>query len=320
MEYGSIPEVDRPVARLVLGSMHLGDHDMEALRKLLDAYIEAGGNAVDSARIYRGGGTERGLGQYMRERGCREELTLIGKGGHPGPDGPRLRPEDLDDDLAVSLDRLGVETIDIYLLHRDDPSIPAGELIDYLNRKKSEGLIGAFGGSNWTSARIEEANAYAAANGLEGFVVSSPQLSLAKAKEPRWPGCVSVTSSEELAWYERTQMCLLSWSSQAGGFFTGRFARGAVNDPEMARVYDSPENWERLDRAQRLARGRGASANEIALAWVLRQPFPTFAVIGPQNAQELHASAKALEVALTPEEAAWLDLAGPPPQGLGPGA
>ena len=117
-----------------------------------------------------------------------------------------------------------------------------------------------------------------------------------------WPDSVHASDLGSRAWYERTGMPLFAWSAQAAGFFAG------VDVPDVARVYESRGNRERLRRATELAQARGCAANHIALAWVLNQPFPTYALIGPRTVAELEDSIAALEVELTPAECAWLDL------------
>jgi 1-deoxyxylulose-5-phosphate synthase len=136
---------------------------------------------------------------------------------------------------------------------------------------------------------------------------NSPNLSLAKPNEPRWAGCISA-DADYIAWHERSNLPLLSWSSQAGGFFTGRFAPDKLDDQEAVRVYYSDANWKRYRRAAELAEAKGVTANQIALSYVLHQPFPTCAIIGPNRVEELHSSAEALGVELSPQEILWLDL------------
>ncbi len=309
MEYGRVPGVDKPCARLVLGSLVFRLDRMDLVRELLDAYVALGGNVVDTAYSYNGGQSEQAIGQWLQERGNRHQMVILTKGAHPDATGPRVTPEHIEHDLMCSLERLQTDYIDLYMLHRDNPELPVGPIMECLNEHKRAGRIRALGASNWTPERIAEANAYAAAHGLDGFVASSPHISLAKAKEPLWPGCVSVTR-ESQAWYVANQFPAFAWSSQARGFFTGRYAPGQFGERDVARVYDRPDNWERLRRAQELAARRGATANQVALAWVLAQPYPTFALIGPASRQELEDSVGALRLRLTPEEVAWLDLAG----------
>jgi aryl-alcohol dehydrogenase-like predicted oxidoreductase len=256
---------------------------------------------IDTAHVYEGGDAERLLGQWFRDRpGMRERVVLVTKGAHPDGDRVRVTPADIASDLSDSVERLG-GPVDLYLLHRDDPAVDVGELVDGLDAHRRAGDIRAFGVSNWTLARIDEANAYAAARGVAGISCNSPHLSLAVQNEAPWPGCLSAADDESRAWHTRTGMPLLAWSAQAGGFFAG--AGG-----DSSRVYESDANRERRARAEQLGRGTGHTANAVALAWVLAQPFPTVAVIGPHSVEHLHASLAALDVELTAEEVRWLNL------------
>jgi len=220
--------------------------------------------------------------------------------------------EDITCDLRDTMARLH-GPVDVYLLHRDDPEQPVGRLLEALEEHRAAGRIATYGASNWTPERLDEAARYAHDHGLAGFCCSSPQMSLARQNEPQWPGTVSAASPGARRWYERTQVPVLAWSSQARGFFTGSFSPEVEDDREVTRVYYSPGNWERLSRARELGRRHGASANVVALAWVLQQPFPVYAVIGPRTVDELRDSLPALQLELTAAELAWLDLAGERP-------
>ncbi|WP_432432780.1 aldo/keto reductase [Cohnella rhizoplanae] len=306
MDTISVAGLDQPVSKLILGSMLLNDERMDIAAELLDAYAAIGGNAMDTAQVYgpRGMGA---IGKWSAERGNRAGLVLIVKGAHHDEKGPRVTRSAVEADLAYSLGLLQTDYADIFMLHRDDPDKPVGEIVEMLQAPLEAGICRALGASNWTTARLAAANAYAAEHGLTGFACNSPNLSLAAANEPRWPGCVS-TDADDLAWHARTQLPLLSWSSQAAGFFTGRYAPDRRDNEEIARVYYSDDNWERYRRASLLGETKGADANQVALAYVLHQSFPTCALIGPANADELRSSAKALDVSLTPGEIRWLDL------------
>jgi 1-deoxyxylulose-5-phosphate synthase len=311
MKYATIPGLDRPASRVVLGSMAMMPRQQDLTDALLEGFLARGGNLIDTAHIYRGGGSERAIGDWLRRRGRREEVLLLTKGAHHGPDGrKRVDPAEIAFDLGQSLERLGTPFVDLYLLHRDDPAVPAGEVVAALHHHQQAGRIRAYGGSNWSHERIQEANDVARERGLTPFAASSPNLSLAVPKEPMWPDCVSVSGdATALAWYRRTGFPLLSWSSQAGGFFSGRFRRDAPDDPSLVRVYDDDANWERYRRAERLGAELGKTPIQIALAWVLGQPeLRTFALIGPRSPEELESSLDAAEIELTPEQVAWLNL------------
>ncbi|MBB6672456.1 aldo/keto reductase [Cohnella nanjingensis] len=292
-----------------LSRLIMGTGDLRKLNgtEMLDAFADAGGTTIDTAHQYTQ--AEKILGAWMRERGNRERLVILTKGAHhdDGSPGARVNPEAIRKDLNESLERLGTTYIDLYALHRDDPEAPVGPIVEELNRHLADGRIRAFGASNWTRERIQEANDYAEAHGLSGFSFSSTNLALATANEPRWPGCVAADEATR-EWHERTQIPLLAWSAQAGGFFSGLFSPEDRSNAEMARVYYSNDNWRRYERARRLAADKGVSATQIALAYVLQRPYPTAAIIGPRSEAELKDSLEAERLALTGPELAWLNL------------
>jgi aryl-alcohol dehydrogenase-like predicted oxidoreductase len=274
----------------------------EAPFELLDAWLEAGGDVIDTARRYDD--AEEVIGRWLRERDCRERITLATKGCHYNltTGESRVRPEVIAADLSTSLERIGVDSVDLYWLHRDDPAVPVGPLVDALNRELAAGRIHAFGASNWTPARLSEAAAYAERNGLESFSCSSVELGLAVPAVEPWPGCVSVHDPASTAWYEARQLPVVAWSAQSAGFFAG------VASDHVRRVYTTVENTERRARATQLGRDNGCTATQIALSWVLRRPYPVTAVIGPRTIRQLRESVEAVEIELTPDECAWLDL------------
>lgn len=311
MRFGAIPGVTKPVSRIVFGCGGLRLDNREKTHTLLDAFHQAGGTALDTAFNYgRNGASERAVGQWIAERGVRSDVVIITKGAHHDAEWrPRVRPEVITQELTTSLERLGTDYVDLYLLHRDDPQAPVGPIIDCLNEHLVAGRIRAFGGSNWTPRRIEEANAYAAAHGLHGMVASSPNLALAVAKDPPHMGHATVSGdAEALQWYERTRFPLFAWSAQAQGFFS---ERGNPDNPEARthfRRYDDPRNWERWRRVHELASKRGRTPTQIALAWVLDLPLEVYAVVGPGTVPHLEDTLAAQDASLTPAEIAWLDL------------
>lgn len=281
--------------------------NMDYVTRLSDAYIEMGGNAFDTAHQYVG--SEEALGLWMEKRKIRDHIMILTKGCHPddGSPGPRVSAKHLKEDLFESLERLRTPYVDMYALHRDDPSVPVGEVIEVLNEVKRNGYVGAFGASNWSLDRIIEANQYAREHHLVGFSFTSPNLSLAKPLEPQWPGCVSA-DERYCSWHEQFQIPLLAWSSQAGGFFSGKFTPDRLDHKEMVRIYYSDDNWERSRRAGILAERLGVPKTQIALAYVLHQPFPVCALIGPENVEEMKSSFEAANVNLSKSNLAWLEL------------
>ncbi len=301
--YRSIPRLERPLSRMVLGTdLNGAIIPQPSAFALFDYFLEHGGNTFDTAFIYGEGIGETVLGHWMAQRGVRKEVNLLAKGAHT----PNCLPEKIGEQLSISLDRLQSDHAEIYLLHRDNPQIPAGEFVDALNREVNAGRIRLFGGSNWTLERIDEANAYAAAHGLQGFEAVSNQYSLARMVEPIWGGCVSSSDAASRQWLTRAQMPLFAWSSQSRGFFV-RGAEDFLGDPELTRCWYAPDNFERLARVRELAARKGTLPIHLAAAWVLAQPSPLFALIGPWTLAEMASSFKAFEITLSPEELAWLN-------------
>jgi aryl-alcohol dehydrogenase-like predicted oxidoreductase len=124
---------------------------------------------------------------------------------------------------------------------------------------------------------------------------------------PIWPGCITSSTDEWKAWLTERQMPNFAWSSQGRGFFTDRAGRGKTDNDELVRVWYSDKNFGRRDRAVELAKRLGKSPIHIALAYVLNQPFPSIPLIGPRTLGELDDSLKALDIALSPDDLAWLD-------------
>src|ERR1700722_8174619 len=184
----NIPNTDLTVSSLCYGVMrfvarlHGGD-----MHELYRVYCEAGVNFFDTAHCYAcwvpngNGCSERSLGECLRKFGNRGEVVISTKGAHPnqGPVYPRpddcMTPGVIGSDITESLERLQIDRIDLYTLHRDDLRHPVGEIIETLNAEIARGRLRYIGASNWTVDRIAEANAYAAAHGRQGFVASSPQ-------------------------------------------------------------------------------------------------------------------------------------------------
>ena len=317
MQYGTVTGVDKQVTRLVQGTIPLSsDREAESMA-LLDVVYETGGRAFDTAHGYGNGDCERVLGRWYGSRGVRDELVVVGKGAHPYNGRVRVTPEDITSDLHESLERQGTDFFDIYVLHRDNPDVPVGPIVEVLNDHKKAGKIGVFGGSNWAASRIAEANDYAKEQGLEPFRVSSPNFSLAVQIQPPWEGCLSISGEPGVAdrdWYAANGIPIFPWSSLAGGFFSGRFRRDNLDtfdeylDKLCVTSYCSEENFQRLDRVEETAKRYEMSIPQVAMAYVMSQPMEVFALVGCRTGAEFADNAAVLDRRLTEDELAWLDL------------
>ena len=309
--------------RLILGTMPLSNETPAArddADALLDAAFENGLSAVDTGHVYGGGASERAIGDWLERRGIADDVFVLSKGCHPDEAGPRVNPEALARDLAESLDRLRLPAVDLYMLHRDDPAVPVGEMVDAFAEHLAAGRLRAYGFSNWTRARIEEACDYAEANDRPLPAASSPNFSLADQVEDPWGGgCATLTgaaAAEDREWHRDTGMAVFAWSSLARGLFSGRVSRRALAaDPGLVdeacrTAYVHNVNLARLDRVIEFAEAGGASVPQIALAWVLAQDLPLHAIVGAATGEEVEDLAAAAALTLTDEEQKWLSNGG----------
>lgn len=302
----SLPGTEREVSIVTLGTSSFGR--LERAMPVYDQYAQRGGSFFDTAWVYglnyAPGCCESVLGTWIKRRGISEQVTVLVKGGHS----PYCTPAALGRQLSESLYRLQRDHADIYMLHRDDPTIPVGEFVDAIQDLVNDGLVRAYGFSNWTLDRVSQAIAYTRSRDYPTPAAISNQLSLAVMHQPVYPGCVHVSDAASRTWLEQTRMALVPWSSQARGVFTDVDSEAELQIGKLAASWYSPGNWQRVERARKIAADRGVLPVNIALAWVLHQPFPTFPIIGPRTVDELNSSLDALSVRLTGKEFAWLTL------------
>jgi aryl-alcohol dehydrogenase-like predicted oxidoreductase len=305
-----IPKTELSVSALCYGTAAWGHAVVgRQLDRLLNAFRDAGGNFLDTAHCYacwtpQGAGvSERAIADYIRRNGGRHELIVATKGGHPSFAGYRtvehyLSAQRVAADIDDSLARLDRDTIDVYLLHRDDPRMEVGEIVESLNAEVRGGRIRAFGASNWTTARIAEANAYAEAHGLRGFVVSEPQWSLGH-RNPGGDATLHFLDAEDHRWHSASQMPVMPYSSTAGGYF----ATGGRSHRDQ---FDNSISRGRLARAQQMAGELGCTPGQVAVAYLKHQPFPVVPILGTTQRRHLEDAIGALEVRLTAEQVNWL--------------
>lgn len=278
--------------------------DEPAAHRLLDRYVELGGRTIDTAHIYGFGASEQFIGSWLARTGGIDGLVIGTKGCHPPfPEmSPRrVTPDAIRNDLAESLDRLGVNRVPLYWLHRDDPAVPVDELLGALNDEIAAGRIGSIGCSNWTPARQDEARRAAGRLGLRGFCASQIGFSLAIPKVSDGALGERYGDAEARAWHERTQVPVAAYSPLAGGYFSPK-RMGRDLDPDhphegmLINVYDSPENRERRARAAETAQRLGVDLAAVAVRWVLERPFPTAAIIGPRDVAQLDSAWGAMRI------------------------
>ena len=306
----------RDVSILALGTADYGGTFPEAkAREFMDAYVEIGGNFIDTAHVYgdfatpKNGESEKVIGRWMEQRRNRDAIFLSTKGAHPRlstMNVGRLSRSEIRGDMAESLDALRTDHVDVYWLHRDDVSRPVGDVMETMQSLLDDGSTRLIGASNWSAARIREANAYAAGHGLTPFCANQPQFSLATQMIVEDPTLVPM-DAETYRLHVETGMICAPFSSQAKGFFSKLDALGADGLPDKARRrFLYPENLAIYDRLKALQAQTGYSVGALALAWLTAQPFPVFPLCGATKLSQIEAMKEAGSAVLTPEQRDFL--------------
>lgn len=315
MEYRKIPYVEKKLSALVFGCANAKMltkpklfHWNEVF-SLLDAALDAGINVFDTAENY--GASEVVLGTWLQKRKVRDDVVLLTKGCHPHGK-PRVTAEALKGDIEKSFRQLRTEYIDIYMLHRDHPDADIKEIVEVLNEYRKAGKIGAFGASNWTHSRIEEANEYALNKGLQPFSVSSPNFGPARQMADPWGGgCVSISgpdNEEARIWYQEKQIPVFAYSCLGRGMFSGKIKTSeleqtkSVLDKFAVKGYWCQENLDRLARMEKIAQDRSVSVSQVAIAWTLQQGFTVFPIITVSGAGRIKENVDAASLKLSESE------------------
>lgn len=317
MEYVTLPSTDLRVSRVCLGTGHFGGIFTEAEAfALMDEFFRLGGNFIDSAHVYCNwiadnprSSSEKMIGNWLTSRGVRDQMIIATKGAHPDLSSmhiPRMSRAEISQDVDESLEYLQTDRIDLYFLHRDDPSREVGEIVDSLNAQVAAGKIRYFGASNWTPARLQAAQEYAQQNGFMGFAANQPLWGLTLSNMHNIPDKTIVQLDEAgIEFHQRTGMAVIPYSSQGHGFFGKMASVGRENISKGdIRQFDNDTNTRRLPLIQALAAKYGVGINHIVLAYLYAQPFVTVPIIGPRRLDQLQDSAAHTDLRLTPEELA----------------
>ncbi len=259
--------------------------------ELMDAAWEFGITHFDTADAYGGGRSERAIGRWMASRGVRPRLTT--KTFNPMTAGADhgLRPERIARQLRASLDRLGVDRVDLYLAHDVDPDVPLAESLGAMEAARAEGLIGAYGVSNFGAAQLTAA----IAAGAPAAIQNGYSLLARDDEADLIPLCT------------RRQIAYLAFSPLAGGWLTGKYRSGEPF-PAGSRMTQRPGPYQAfvaapvfgaLGRLEAIAARRGTSLAGLALAWLLADERVAQIVVGPGRPQHLAPLGEALECPLT---------------------
>lgn len=309
------------VSAWCLGTMTFGkEADEAASFAIMDAYVAAGGNFLDTADVYSNGVSETIIGRWLKARPAAARQVLIAtKARFPTGNGPNdigLSRRHLGIALDESLARLDVERIDLYQMHAWDALTPLEETLRFLDDAVRAGKIGYYGFSNYLGWHIAKASEMAKRYQFAAPVTLQPQYNLLMrdVEVEIVPACLDAGIG------------LLPWSPLAGGWLTGKYKRDAApvgatrlgEDPKRGGEAYAPRaaqqrTWAVLDALEAVAKGRGVSMAEIALAWLVHRPSVTSVIVGARTVGQLEENLKADSIRLTPEEIAALDAPGAPP-------
>jgi len=261
---------------------------------LMDAAWESGIVHFDTADAYGGGRSEQAIGRWISSRGVRPRLTTKTFNPMQADADHGLEPDRIARQLRSSLDRLGVDQVDLYLAHDYDPAVPLAETLGAFGAAQADGLIGVYGVSNFDARQL----AAALAAGAPQAIQNNYSL-LARQDEP-----------EVLPLCAQRGVAYLAFSPLAGGWLTGKYRRDApypagsrmTQRPEPYREFVTGRTFEALGRLQAIAAGRGTSLAGLALAWLLADERVAQIVIGPGRPEHLAPVSEALDHPLTQEE------------------
>ncbi|HEY8317833.1 MAG TPA: aldo/keto reductase [Amnibacterium sp.] len=320
MRYRTLGNTGTVVSVQCLGTMTFGDEaDEETSGRIIEAFIEAGGNFLDTADVYSKGISEQVIGRWLASHATDAEQLVIATKGRfpmgPGANDYGASRRHLRDALDSSLARLGVDFVDLYQIHAFDALTPLEETLRFLNDAITAGKIGAYGFSNFTGWQLTKAAWIAKVHGWAPPVTLQPQYSL----------LVRGIEHEIVPAALDQAIGLLPWSPLAGGWLTGKYQRDAVptgatrlgTNPDRGMEAYGPRNedehtWRVLDAVEQVADATGATQAAVALAWLDAQPGVTSTILGARTVEQLQQNLAAVELALDDAQLATLTEASTP--------
>lgn len=320
MRYTTLGNTGTIVSTFALGTMTFGAEADEATsHALLDTYVRSGGNLIDTADVYSTGTSEEFIGHWLAAHPTdREQMVIATKGRFPmgaGPNDAGTSRRHLTRALDASLQRLGVDQIDLYQLHAWDAVTPLAETLRFLDDAIHNGKIAYYGFSNFLGWQLTKAVHVARAHGFTPPVTLQPQYSL----------LVREIESEIVPAALDAGLGLLPWSPLAGGWLTGKYHRntdptGATRlgeDPTRGMEAWEPRNkqdrtWSIIDAIGQVAAARGLNHAQVALAWLAARPAVTSIILGARTTTQLTDNLGAAEIELTTTEITHLDTISTP--------
>jgi aryl-alcohol dehydrogenase-like predicted oxidoreductase len=320
MDYRLLGRSGTVVSSLTLGTMTFGSEaDEPTSHAIIDAFVAGGGTFIDTADVYSGNESERIIGRWLRDHPTEaQQVVLTTKGRFPQGDGPNdlgLSRRHLRVALDASLERLGVDHIDLYQMHAWDALTPIEETLRFLDDAVSAGKIGAYGFSNFLGYQVTKAVYEARLHNWAPPVTLQPQYNLLvrDIEHEVVPACLDAGIG------------LLPWSPLAGGWLSGKYQRDEAptgstrlgEDPKRgmeaweARNADE-RTWQVLDAVSSVAEAHGASRSQVALAWLLARPAVTSVILGARTVEQLQDNLGSADLALDEAELRTLTEASAP--------
>jgi aryl-alcohol dehydrogenase-like predicted oxidoreductase len=315
MDYRRLGGSGTVVTAYCLGTMTFGAESDEATsHRLLDDYFASGGNFIDTADVYSSGVSEEIIGRWLKARPTEAKRAVIAtKGRFPmgaPPNDTGLSRRHLRQALEDSLRRLGVEHVDLYQMHAWDALTPIEETLRFLDDAVAAGKISYYGFSNYVGWHIAKAVEIARARGYTRPVTLQPQYNL----------LVRDIELEIVDACLDAGMGLLPWSPLAGGWLTGKYKRDTLptgatrlgeNPQRGMEAFDArnaqERTWAVIGAVEEIARARGVSMAQVALAWTAQRPAVTSVILGARTPEQLADNLGAAKVTLTAEEMQRLD-------------
>jgi aryl-alcohol dehydrogenase-like predicted oxidoreductase len=304
-------DTDVRVSAFCLGTMYFGSRtDRETSYRLLDRYVEAGGSFLDTANIYarwvpgfKGGESETLLGEWMRERGNRSQTFVATKVGFQYPGVERgLRVHQIEAECEKSLQRLGVDAIDLYYAHVDDRDTPMEETMEAFDRLVRAGKVRLIGASNFLAWRLEEARWVSQTRGWAEYCCIQQRHSYIRPK-PGASFAPQIATNDDLLDYCRVRdVTMLAYSPLLSGACTR-------TDRAFSEQYLGPDTDVRMAVLNAVAAEVGATANQVVLAWMVQSDPPVIPLVAASTVEQMEENLRALEVALGPEQMARLNQA-----------
>ncbi len=316
MEYRSLGRTGVRVSKLCLGCMLFGRQADEAESiRMVHRALDAGINFLDTANVYGRGASEEVVGKALKDGGRRDRVVLATKVHARMDDDPNAQGNHrrhIIQQCEASLRRLQTDWIDLYQIHRPDPSVPIDETLRALDDLVRQGKVRYIGTSTYAAWQIMEALWVSKELGLNRFVCEQPPYHPLDRRIERELVPMALTYG----------IGLIPWSPLAGGFFSGKYRRGEAF-PEDSRLAGSARHYgdaafDVLDVFEELAREKGATPSQMALAWNAAQPGITAPIIGPRTMEQLEENLAAAEVEITDSDRQRIDAVAPPGRAIVP--